>query len=215
MTGCATYIVPRISCAEAPPTSARRSARCGVSGAAPSSSRSGRVRIVALRDGERYRDRSPSLVRLGIDVDGWPAPRPVSPSSRNAPFIRASMDDDGGARIRSRAPSRARRRRLPSPASIRESSAPSPRRGASSLSRCQRPRMILRRMALRAYVEVNDPASPWPAAPLKRLQAVDSHMLAVRRRDLRNALRRSARARHLAGRSIQRARPASTAGSAK
>jgi len=33
-----------------------------------------RIRIVALSRAERYRDASPSLRRLGVDVDAWPVP---------------------------------------------------------------------------------------------------------------------------------------------
>src|SRR5580700_2923748 len=33
-----------------------------------------RVRVVLLRSGEPYREASPALARLGIDVDAWPAP---------------------------------------------------------------------------------------------------------------------------------------------
>ena len=32
------------------------------------------IRVHVLAEGERYRDLSPALRRLGIDVDGWPAP---------------------------------------------------------------------------------------------------------------------------------------------
>lgn len=31
-------------------------------------------RIVVLADGQRYRDASPALARLGVDVDAWPVP---------------------------------------------------------------------------------------------------------------------------------------------
>jgi len=33
-----------------------------------------RIRILLLRAGELYREASPALARLGIDVDAWPAP---------------------------------------------------------------------------------------------------------------------------------------------
>ncbi len=32
------------------------------------------VRVAPLRNGEPYRDASPALARLRIDVDAWPAP---------------------------------------------------------------------------------------------------------------------------------------------
>lgn len=33
-----------------------------------------RIRVILLRQGELYRQASPALARLGIDVDAWPAP---------------------------------------------------------------------------------------------------------------------------------------------
>jgi hypothetical protein len=134
------------------------------------------VRIVALRDGERYRDRSPSLVRLGIDVDGWPAPpaglfvveertvylRSMSPMTVAHEFGHALDCALGGGVYLSGVDPRIKRafaqaRRFVTPYA------------ASGLDEYFAE-------ALRAYVEVNDPASPWPAATRKRLQAVDSPM---------------------------------------
>lgn len=141
-------------------------------------SRSG-IRVHVLSDGERYRDLSPALRRLGIDVDSWPAPpaglfvveerrvylRAVGPMTVAHEFGHALDCALGGGTYRSgvdpairRAYSRAKAFVTPYAASgIDEYFAE----------------------AVRAHIGANDAASPWPNATRERLRAVDPEMAKI------------------------------------
>src|SRR5579875_2882590 len=84
---------------------------------------SARVRVMHLRPGERYRDRSPALARIGSGVDAWPIPpaglfvveeravylRSTSPMTVAHEFAHALDCALGGGRYRSGADPRIRR----------------------------------------------------------------------------------------------------------
>jgi hypothetical protein len=134
------------------------------------------VTIVPLRPVERYRDASASLRRLGVDVDAWPVPpaglfvveertvylRSATPMTVAHEFGHALDCALGGGVYRSsydvavrRAFARARNFVTPYAATgLDEYFAES----------------------MRAFVEVNDQASPWPKATRASLRTVDPDM---------------------------------------
>ncbi len=134
------------------------------------------IKVVALAKRQRYREASASLRRLGVDVDAWPVPpaglfvveertvylRSATPMAVAHEFAHGLDCALGGGVYRSgydmhirSAFSRARGFVTPYAATgLDEYFAES----------------------LRAYVEVNDPNSPWPKATRTRLLAVDSPM---------------------------------------
>lgn len=134
------------------------------------------TRIVTLAPKTRYDAASPALRRLGVDVDGWPAPpaglfvveertvylRSRSPMTVAHEFGHALDCALGGGVYRSGICPRLRRlygaaTRFVTPyaaTSIDEYFAES----------------------VRAYVEINDPASAWPKATRARLRGLDPEM---------------------------------------
>jgi hypothetical protein len=146
------------------------------------------IRVHVLAEGERYRDISAALRRLGIDVDSWPAPpaglfvveerrvylRALGAMTVAHEFGHALDCALGGGTYRSavdpairRAYSRAKAFVTPYAASgIDEYFAE----------------------AIRAHIGANDPASPWPDATRQRLRSVDSEIAGIVRRIFREEL---------------------------
>jgi hypothetical protein len=135
-----------------------------------------RVRIVLLRRAEPYRHASPALARLGIDVDGWPAPpaglfvveeralylRSRSPMTVAHEFGHALDCALGGGVYRSGVDPRVRARFASASAFV----TPYAATGIDEYFA----------ESLRAYVGVNDPSSPWPRATRERLRRIDPAM---------------------------------------
>jgi len=129
-----------------------------------------------LKRGERYREASPALNRLGIDVDAWPAPpaglfvveertvylRSRSPMTVAHEFGHAIDCALGGGIYLSGIDPTIRRAFL----EARSFVTPYAATGIDEYFA----------EAVRAYVEVNDPASPWPKATKARLRRVDPAM---------------------------------------
>jgi hypothetical protein len=150
------------------------------------------IRVQILGDRDCYRDHSPVLRRLGIDVDAWPAPpaglfvveeRRVLLRSLGAMTVAHEFGHAldcalGGGTYRSsvdpairRAYSRAKAFVTPYAASgIDEYFAE----------------------AMRAHIGANDPASPWPDATRERLRALDPEMARIVARLFRDELREAA-----------------------
>ena len=136
-----------------------------------------RIRVMLLRPGERYREASPALTRLGIDVDAWPAPpaglfvveeralflRSRSPMTVAHEFGHALDCALGGGVYRSGIDPRIRALF----ASATSFVTPYAATGVDEYFA----------ESLRAYVEANDPASPWPRATRARLRHADPAML--------------------------------------
>lgn len=134
------------------------------------------VRVVLLRPAERYREASPALARLGIDVDAWPAPpaglfvveeralylRSRSPMTVAHEFGHALDCALGGGVYRSGIDPRVRAFF----AEARSFVTPYAATGIDEYFA----------ESLRAFVGVNDPASPWPRATPARLRRVDAPM---------------------------------------
>jgi hypothetical protein len=134
------------------------------------------IRIVALRERERFRDRSHALRRLATGVDDWPIPpaglfvveertvylRSISPMTVAHEFAHALDCALGGGIYLSGVDPRIRR------AFERAAAFVTPY-AASSLDEYFAE-------ALRAWVEANDPQSLWPRATRTRLRAVDAPM---------------------------------------
>jgi hypothetical protein len=134
------------------------------------------IRIVPLGACERYADASAALRRLGIDIDGWPAPpaglfvveertmylRSCSRMTVAHEFGHALDCALGGGVYRSGIDPRIRR------AFARARSFVTPY-AASGIDEYFAE-------AIRAYVGVNDSSSLWPAATRSRLLAVDPPM---------------------------------------
>jgi hypothetical protein len=136
------------------------------------------IRIVPLARHEPYDSRSPSLKRLGIDVDAWPAPpaglfvveeRCVYLRSRSAMTVAHefghALDCALGAGV------------------YRSSIDPQLRDLFSSAQAFVTPYAATGTdeyfaESLRAYVEANDAASFWPRATRERLRRIDAHMYA-------------------------------------
>lgn len=137
------------------------------------------TRIVLLRPSEAYRDRSRALRRLASRIDAWPVPpaglfvveertvylRSTSPMTVAHEFAHALDCALGGGVYLSGLDPRVRR-------AFREARGFVTPYAASGLdeyfAEC-----------LRAWVEANDPRSPWPRATRKRLRRIDPVMAAI------------------------------------
>jgi hypothetical protein len=136
----------------------------------------GRIRILLLRPCELYRDASAALARLGIDVDVWPAPpaglfvveeRSLFLRSRGAMTVAHEFGHAldcalGGGVYRSGVDPRVRKLFANAKAFV----TPYAATGLDEYFA----------ESLRAYVEANDPASPWPRATRERLRRIDPAM---------------------------------------
>jgi hypothetical protein len=134
------------------------------------------IRILLLRERELYREASPALARLGIDVDAWPAPpaglfvveeralflRSRSPMTVAHEFGHALDCALGGGVYRSGIDGRVRALFANAQAFI----TPYAATGVDEYFA----------ESLRAYVEANDRASPWPRATRARLRHTDPGM---------------------------------------
>ncbi len=134
------------------------------------------IRILLLRPGELYRQASPALARLGIDVDAWPAPpaglfvveeralflRSRSPMTVAHEFGHALDCALGGGVYRSGIDGQVRALF----ANARSFITPYAATGVDEYFA----------ESLRAYVEANDRASPWPRATRARLRHTDPGM---------------------------------------
>lgn len=135
-----------------------------------------RIRIILLRRGELYRDASRALARLGIDVDAWPAPpaglfvveerslylRSRSPMTVAHEFGHALDCALGGGVYRSGIDPQVRSLFANAMSFV----TPYAATGVDEYFA----------ESLRAYVEANDPASPWPRATRARLRHGDPGM---------------------------------------
>lgn len=151
-----------------------------------------RVRVVLLRCGECYREASPALARLGIDVDAWPAPpaglfvveeralylRSRSPMTVAHEFGHALDCALGGGVYRSGIDPRVRAHF----AAARSFVTPYAATGIDEYFA----------ESLRAFVGVNDPASPWPRATPARLRRLDAPMFEYVRALFANEFRAAA-----------------------
>ena len=134
------------------------------------------IRVLLLRPGEPYRDASATLARLGIDVDAWPAPpaglfvveerslylRSRSPMTVAHEFGHALDCALGGGVYRSGVDPRVRALF----AGARSFVTPYAATGIDEYFA----------ESVRAYVGINDPASPWPRATRERLWQIDPAM---------------------------------------
>jgi hypothetical protein len=137
------------------------------------------VRVVHLRPSERYRDRSRALRRLASGVDDWPVPpaglfvveertvylRSTSPMTVAHEFAHAIDCALGGGVYLSGVDPRVRR-------AFRDARAFITPYAASGLDEYFAE-------SVRAWVEANDPRSPWPRATRARLRALDPRMAAI------------------------------------
>ncbi len=135
-----------------------------------------RIRVMLLRPGELYREASHALARLGIDVDAWPAPpaglfvveeralylRSRSPMTVAHEFGHALDCALGGGVYRSGIDPQIRALF----ASAMSFVTPYAATGVDEYFA----------ESLRAYVEANDDASPWPRATRARLRHADPAM---------------------------------------
>lgn len=135
-----------------------------------------RIRVLLLRGGELYREASQALTRLGIDVDAWPAPpaglfvveeralylRSRSPMTVAHEFGHALDCALGGGVYRSGIDPQVRALFTNAVSFI----TPYAATGVDEYFA----------ESLRAYVEANDPASPWPRATRARLRHGDPGM---------------------------------------
>ncbi len=134
------------------------------------------TRVAPLHRGETYAQASAALMRLGIDVDAWPAPpaglfvveeRTVYLRSRSAMTVAHefghALDCALGAGVyRSGIDPQIRRFFI----NARSFITPYAATGIDEYFA----------EALRAFVEANDPASHWPRATKARLEAIDPEM---------------------------------------
>jgi hypothetical protein len=155
--------------------------------------REGRIRVILLRGAEPYREASSALARLGIDVDAWPAPpaglfvveeralylRSRSPMTVAHEFGHALDCALGGGVYRSGIDPRVRAQF----AGARAFVTPYAATGTDEYFA----------ESLRAFVGVNDPASPWPRATRERLRRIDPNMFEYVRALFRNEFRISER----------------------
>lgn len=144
------------------------------------------IRVQVLSEGERYRDLSPALRRLGIDVDSWPAPpaglfvveerrvylRALGPMTVAHEFGHALDCALGGGTYRSGVDPAIRRAYARAKAFVTPYA-------ASGIDEYFAE-------AIRAHVGANDPASPWPQATPQRLRAVDPEIARIVTRLLRS-----------------------------
>jgi hypothetical protein len=135
-----------------------------------------RIRVMLLRPGELYREASRALARLGIDVDAWPAPpaglfvveeralylRSRSPMTVAHEFGHALDCALGGGVYRSGIDPRVRALFTSATSFV----TPYAATGVDEYFA----------ESLRAYVEANDAASPWPRATRARLRHADPSM---------------------------------------
>jgi hypothetical protein len=135
-----------------------------------------RTRVAPLRRGELYRDASPALLRLGVDVDAWPAPpaglfvveertvylRSRSPMTVAHEFGHALDCALGGGVYLSGVDPRIRRYFTAATTFV----TPYAATGIDEYFA----------EALRAFIEVNDVTSHWPRATKARLRRVDPQM---------------------------------------
>jgi hypothetical protein len=134
------------------------------------------IRVTLLRQGELYREASHALARLGIDVDAWPAPpaglfvveeralylRSRSPMTVAHEFGHALDCALGGGVYRSGIDPQVRALFANATGFV----TPYAATGVDEYFA----------ESLRAYVEANDPASPWPRATRARLRHADPGM---------------------------------------
>ena len=134
------------------------------------------IRIVPLARDQRYREASAALARLGVDVDGWPAPpaglfvveeRTVYLRSRSAMTVAHEFGHAldcalGGGVYRSSTDPALQRLFAQATAYVTPYAATAVDEYFAE--------------ALRAFVEVNDPASHWPRATRARLRHVDPEL---------------------------------------
>jgi hypothetical protein len=134
------------------------------------------TRIAPLYRGETYADASAALRRLGVDVDGWPAPpaglfvveeRTVFLRSRSAMTVAHEFGHAldcalGGGVYRSGIDPKLRRLYV----EARSFVTPYAATGIDEYLA----------EGLRAYVEVNDPSSHWPRATKARLLSSDPEL---------------------------------------
>jgi hypothetical protein len=135
-----------------------------------------RIRVMLLRSGELYREASHALARLGIDVDAWPAPpaglfvveeralylRSRSPMTVAHEFGHALDCALGGGVYRSGIDPQVRALFAAATSFV----TPYAATGVDEYFA----------ESLRAYVEANDTASPWPRATRARLRHADPSM---------------------------------------
>ncbi len=134
------------------------------------------TRVAPLHRAEMYREASPALARLGIDVDAWPAPpaglfvveeRTVYLRSRSAMTVAHEFGHAldcalGEGVYRSGVDPQIRRFFI----NARSFITPYAASGIDEYFA----------EGLRAFVEANDPASHWPRATKARLAAIDPEM---------------------------------------
>ncbi|MDQ2907911.1 MAG: hypothetical protein M3R44_01005 [Candidatus Eremiobacteraeota bacterium] len=134
------------------------------------------IRIIPLAAAQRYRDASAALRRLGADVDAWPVPpaglfvveeravylRSATPMTVAHEFAHGLDCALGDGVYRSGYDSAVRA----AFARARTFVTPYAATGLDEYFA----------ESLRAYVEVNDPHSPWPKATRERLLAIDGPM---------------------------------------
>lgn len=134
------------------------------------------IRVMLLHPGELYRQASQALARLGIDVDAWPAPpaglfvveeralylRSRSPMTVAHEFGHALDCALGGGVYRSGIDPAVRALFANATGFV----TPYAATGVDEYFA----------ESLRAYVEANDPASPWPRATRARLRHADPGM---------------------------------------
>jgi hypothetical protein len=134
------------------------------------------IRIVPLVRGERYQERSEALRRLGVDVDAWPAPpaglfvveeRTMYLRSRSAMTVAHefghALDCALGEGVYRSSTDPVLRRLF---CEAQTFVTPYAATGADEYFA----------ESLRAYVEINDPASFWPRATRARLRRLDRAM---------------------------------------
>jgi hypothetical protein len=137
------------------------------------------VRVHVLAQGERYRDLSPALRRLGVDVDAWPAPpaglfvveerriylRALGAMTVAHEFGHALDCALGGGTYRSAVDPRIRRAYARAKAFVTPYA-------ASGIDEYFAE-------AIRAHIGANDPASSWPPATRERLRAADPEIARI------------------------------------
>jgi hypothetical protein len=150
------------------------------------------IRIVPLQRAEAYSSASPAIARMGINVDAWPAPpaglfvveeRSVYLRSRSPMTVAHEFGHGldcalGGGIYRSGIDPRIREAYANARAFVTPYAATAL---DEYFAEC-----------LRAYVEVNDPASVWPPATRARLRRVDPEMYAYVEDIFRNDFRAAA-----------------------
>ncbi len=136
------------------------------------------TRIVPLAHAQRYDEASPALKRLGVDVDGWPAPpaglfvveeRTVYLRSHSAMTVAHEFGHAldcalGGGVYRSSIDPHLRRLFAAATTYVTPYAATGTDEYFAE--------------SVRAYVEANDPASFWPRATRARLRRIDPQMYA-------------------------------------